>query len=119
MRWLFHASFKRFRRFSRPTAATLEKAFVFGGERGLNPLPQWLLPLKNVCGKSREIEKNHGFTRWMCPARKRFQASVQCKMKKTSSFMSSPMSVFGLSSPLLLASVSLILAIICKTFTPE
>lgn len=46
-------------------------------------------------------------------------AVFQWRMKKISSFISSPAGVFGLSRPLLLASISLILEIICITFIPE
>lgn len=43
-------------------------------------------------------------------------ACFQCKIKKISSFTRSLVSVFGLSMPLLLASISLILDIICRVF---
>lgn len=47
-----------------------------------------------------------------------FMVNYQCKIKKMSSFINSPSGVLGLSNPLLLASTSLILSIICIVFIP-
>lgn len=75
------------------------------------------VPLKST--NFRENRTKNGDFRRKTKKMRLWMEKNQCRMKKMSSFISSPASVFGFSIPLLFASISLSLEIICIVFMPE